>query len=139
MISTIRKIHVGSAFSIGAIVYAILAAVFGLCGLVFQGAFLALVLGSSSSYNSGNAAALNSVSALGIGSLCISYLIGVAVFAVFGGVFGALTAFIYNLAARWVGGLKVELDRADSDPYDPDNWVVDDLKPKRRPPEETGF
>jgi hypothetical protein len=32
------------------------------------------------------------------------------IYAVMGFVFGALSAFIYNVAARWIGGIEVEVE-----------------------------
>jgi hypothetical protein len=44
-----------------------------------------------------------------LGLLCF-YGVGIVAGAVFGGIQFAIGAFCYNLAANWVGGLKIELE-----------------------------
>jgi len=41
--------------------------------------------------------------------ILISYVLLVALGAFLQGIFTVIAAFIYNLAARWVGGIQVEL------------------------------
>jgi biopolymer transport protein ExbB/TolQ len=47
---------------------------------------------------------------LWLGGGTIFYVIGIALYALFGGIFSAIAALFYNLAAGWVGGLQVEME-----------------------------
>ncbi len=112
---TIKRVSVGSAMKIGAITYTLTWAIFGLIFLAFQGLFLSAITSSLSSYsnqfpNQGGAAA-SSFGAIGIAGLCITYVVGLIFALIAGAIGGAVYAFIYNLAAGWVGGLEVELTR----------------------------
>jgi hypothetical protein len=94
--TTLKRIEPGSAFKVGLIVY-------GLLGLIIGALFsLVALLGAAASGlgGSGIAGPLFGVAAIVI--LPIFY-------GLLGGIVGALSAVIYNLAAGWVGGLKVVL------------------------------
>ena len=112
---TIKRVSVGSAMKIGAITYTLTWAIFGLIFLAFQGLFLSALTSSLSSYSnqfpSQGGAAASSFGAIGIAGLCIAYVVGLIFALIAGAIGGAVYAFIYNLAAGWVGGLEVELTR----------------------------
>ena len=107
MRTTLKRIDVGSAFRVGIVLYALFFAVFGLLFVVFQG----LILGAVS--RSGAFDRANDVSAFfgaGVLSLLCFYVIGVVCAAIFGGLQVALFAWLYNLTANWIGGIKVDLE-----------------------------
>ena len=112
----IKRVSIGSAVKVAAIVYALGWAVFGLFFVGFEGLIFS-TLGASLSRvgnqfpSQSSSAAASSFGAFSIVTLCIIYVVGI-VFALIGGaIVGAIYAFIYNLAAGWVGGLEVELTR----------------------------
>jgi hypothetical protein len=104
----IKRIGIGSAFKIGAIYSALSYAIFGLLLVLLQSAFLNAILSMSSSFDSDFRA--GDLTAFSIGSLLIGYVCGIPFAAVFGGIFAAVSVFLYNLTSGWVGGLEVELD-----------------------------
>lgn len=115
MRTTLKRIDVGSAFRVGAILYGLLFLVFGLLFVLFQ----SLLLNSLTSLmrtsnfdapNAPNASALLGVSVL---SLLCFYGVGIVAAAIFGGIQMAILAVFYNLTARWVGGVKIELETDD--------------------------
>jgi hypothetical protein len=96
----IRRIAPGSAFKLGALLTGLLGAIFGLFPL------LATLLGMSifSAADGGRGANVGPVLAL------VFYVFAVILYALFGGLVSALYAWLYNLVAGWVGGLRVELE-----------------------------
>jgi hypothetical protein len=102
---TIKKIGIGSAFRVGAVVSAILWLILGLFFLLFQSWFLTAAM--SSPEFGGQAGQFQG---LGVMTLFFSYLCGIPLYAVIGGLVGALYAFVYNLTAGWVGGVQVQID-----------------------------
>jgi hypothetical protein len=92
--AAVNRVGPGSAFKIGLVVYAILglavAIPFALLGMI-----------------AGPLMAKSGLPGAGLGFL------GIVVFPIcyglIGGIFAAIGAFIYNLAAGWVGGLEVDL------------------------------
>lgn len=113
---TVKRINVGSAFKVGAIVSLIISAITGLCFALFAGSILTTMSsvmttvnqsgGTVTTFNPNDIAAFN---AAGITSLCISVGIQMVFAAIGGGLFGGLVAIAYNLTARWVGGLEFEV------------------------------
>jgi transmembrane protein DUF3566 len=104
----IRRVAVGSAFKVGLAVSALMAAIFGLIGLLMQASLMGLI--SSAVNNSGNfPGGSGNFATFGLASSCIFYGISVVMAALFGGIGGAVAAFFYNLAAGWFGGLQIEL------------------------------
>src|SRR5579859_3076997 len=101
----IRRISVGSALKVGAIVSALCFAIFGFLMLGFEGVLFGLFRGESQT--SGNSAF--SIGGAGISTLCISYFVGIVFAVIFGAIGAAIGAFVYNLAAGWVGGLELQL------------------------------
>lgn len=116
---TIRKIDAVSAMKVGALLYALNFTIFGLLWLALQSVLL-----NSLSSLSGSASSFGGSSSINTSSLmfanfacCMGFYVGGAVAsAIMGAIFGAVTAFFYNLIAGWVGGLRVYLDPPDSLP-----------------------
>ena len=82
--------------------------IYGLMGLIFLPFFfLAGLVGAfaqhAASDNSGAAAAATGIM-LGFG------LFMPVMYAVFGFVFGIISAALYNFVARWIGGIEVEIE-----------------------------
>lgn len=97
--TTLKRIDVGSAFKIGAILTAMFYAIFGL----FMMPLMAMM--SSMAAQMGQAGQAGAMAGGGI----FGYLMLVVMGAIGGGIVGALYAFLYNLVSGWVGGLEVEL------------------------------
>ena len=51
------------------------------------------------------------MTAFGLAGLCFFYIMYVVFSAIGGGIGGIVTALAYNLAARWVGGLELEVEQ----------------------------
>jgi Transmembrane domain of unknown function (DUF3566) len=98
--ATIKRVGPGSAFKIGLITYAILGLVLG----IFM-AFISTLLGSLGSA----AASAPGAKLFGFGMGIGSVIIFPVMYGLIGGVFAAIGAFIYNLAAGWVGGVEVDI------------------------------
>lgn len=105
----IKRVSIGSAFKIGAILSALL----WLLSAVFFLFIPALLLVDFSTTAGTSVNGTSSVEFLQFSgaSLIFVFLCGVPVYAIFGGLSAALTAFAYNLIAGWVGGLEIELER----------------------------
>ncbi len=109
--ATVKRVGPGSAFKIGLVLYAI----FGLLlGIVM--ACVSMVVGSLASLghpavpsSSGTAVSWD-LRSLGFGSGLPGILFFPLFYGMFGGVFAAVGAVLYNLVARWVGGLEVDID-----------------------------
>jgi hypothetical protein len=101
--ATVKRIGAGSAFKVGAVVYAFLGLLVGICM-----ALLSMVSGSLGSLAGGapGARALGFGFGFGFGAIIIFPIL----YAIIGGVFGAIGAALYNLAAGWVGGLEVDIN-----------------------------
>ena len=130
MLTTIKRINVGSAFRVGVILYGLLMAVFGLFFVGVQ-ALLLNGLSSLATVNSpySGSSNVNFFTTAGLVGLCIFYGLLVVFGAIFGGIQFAVIAFFYNLTANWVGGVKVELEMGDSELLD--DIERDTYKPKR--------
>lgn len=100
---TVRRISIGSAFKVGAATYALMWVVFGGLLLLFQLAFGGLIA------STGEQEALGAFGLMAGGGI-IFYFIGIVLYGVLGGIGSAIAAFIYNLVATMVGGLKVEME-----------------------------
>lgn len=93
---TLRRIDVGSAAKVVGLLYAFLAFIIGILVALFAVAGLSL----------GHDASLFETLAIGVGApvfLPIFYGIASAIVT-------AITAALYNLVARWVGGISVVLE-----------------------------
>jgi hypothetical protein len=92
--AAVNRVGPGSAFRVGLVVYAILGLVvaipFALLGMI-----------------AGPLMAKSGFPGAGLGFLSI--VVFPICYGLIGGIFAAIGAFIYNLAAGWVGGLEVDL------------------------------
>ena len=93
----LTRISPGSAFKVGLIVYGLLFAIFGLIGLLLT----SLGVRALRSF-------LN-IGGIGFFRGLLVYIVSVVLYGVLGGVISAITAAIYNVVARWTGGLEVQL------------------------------
>jgi hypothetical protein len=120
MQTTLKRIDVGSAFRVGIVLYGLIFAVFGLFFVAFQGLFLSALSSGSFTVNGDS---FNPAAFMGAGilSLLCFYVFGVVAGAIFGGIQCAILAWLYNLTAHWIGGIKVVLETPESD------MVLDDL------------
>jgi hypothetical protein len=100
--ATVKRIGPGSAFKVGLVLYAFL-------GLIV-GVIMALVSMMVGSLGSVPEASLPAVKALGFGLGIGSIIIFPIFYGIIGGIGGAISAFLYNLIAGWVGGLEVEIN-----------------------------
>jgi len=126
----ISKIDVGSAFRVGAIVYAIFFTIFGLISILLQILILAPLMNSVTRSTFGGTAQYSLLTGGGLLAVACGYIIGIAVAAIAGGISSAILAWAYNLAARWVGGVKIRLDSDGADLLDDIGRDVD-MKRKR--------
>lgn len=116
---TVKRIGVGSAFRVGMVAGAVLAAITSLILLLLQGAFFSFIASAmnATSWNgmtgsgslSSLAGANNLFTAFGLAVACLLYIVNIVLSAVFGGIAAALAAFAYNVTAGWVGGLEIEV------------------------------
>ncbi|MBK9748375.1 MAG: DUF3566 domain-containing protein [Chloroflexi bacterium] len=129
---TITRIDVGSAFRVGAIAYAIFFTIFGLLSLAMQVLFFAPFMNSITTNATVNSNPIDLSLFAGVSpiSLLCFYFVGIAMAAIFGDISTALLAWAYNLAARWVGGLKIRLDTDGNDLLDELGRDID-MKRKR--------
>ena len=120
MHTTLKRIDVATAFRVGFVVYALIFAIFGLIFVLLQGLLLSGMAGlASDSSNRGDFGIFFGAGILGL--LCF-YGVGIIAAAVGGGIQLALGAFFYNLAANWIGGIKIELETDES------RFTLDDIE-----------
>ncbi|HEY6945659.1 MAG TPA: DUF3566 domain-containing protein [Candidatus Acidoferrum sp.] len=100
--ATIKRIGPGSAFKVGLVTYAILGLVIGACFALFS-----MVAGSLGGLAGSEAGA--GMKALGLGMGLGAIIVAPIMYGIIGGIGAAIGAFIYNLAAGWVGGLDVDI------------------------------
>jgi hypothetical protein len=96
----VRRIGPGSAFKVGLVSYAILGLVLG----IFM-AFISLVAGSLAPLSQSAPGAQFFRWGMGFGAIIFFPVL----YGLFGGVFAAIGAGIYNLVAGLVGGLEVDI------------------------------
>jgi hypothetical protein len=107
----VRRVGPGSAFKVGAVLYALMGLVIGICV-----AFFSMVAGSIGGLGhspvpgaGGTGVSWDARSfGLGMGFGAIIFL--PLFYGLIGGVFAAISAAVYNLAAGWVGGLEVDIN-----------------------------
>ena len=95
--ATVKHVGPGSAFKIGLIVYAILGFIIGI-----PFALIGMIGGGS--------LAASRMPLLGAGVGIFAILLFPVCYGLIGGVFAAIGALIYNLAAGWIGGLEVDIN-----------------------------
>jgi hypothetical protein len=108
----LKRVGVGSAFKVGFVLSAMVSAVLGLIAFLFQLTVFNAILNVATIevYSPGTTASdiAQLLSAIGTGTLCFIYAVGVVFGAIFGGIGFAVVALFYNITARWVGGLEFE-------------------------------
>ena len=108
MFTILKRIDIGSAFRVGAVITALTFAVFGLLFILLQGLLLSSLSVAFQSEGRDFSSVFTGAGVLGL--LCF-YGVGIVFAAIFGGIQFAVIAFCYNLAANWVGGIRLELER----------------------------
>ncbi len=88
----IKRINIGSAARVGALLYLFIWSFFGIISLLFAGAIT-----SNPEIEAGGSFSL------------ANYLCILVFLPIMGGIIIGLWAFLYNVAARWVGGVKVQI------------------------------
>lgn len=95
----------------------LLAAFYGLMSLVFVPFMMAfMALGSFAAKAQGGGAGSGPPLPLMLGMGMGFMLLIPVIYAAMGFVFGVLSAFVYNLLARWIGGLALEFEQAQPPP-----------------------
>ncbi|GEM_PF-1304369 len=128
---TLKKIDFGSAVRIGTVIGIIGAAIGGLLLFGFQGAILTLFAGSMRGFNSDfsgtDLQGFDAFAGLGVLGLCCGWIGFIVAGAIGGAIQGGLFALLYNIAANWVGGVKLTFDGGSDEP----DFNFGDEKPKR--------
>jgi hypothetical protein len=109
LITTLKRIHPGTAFKVGIVVNGLIAAIFGLLLVLLPSLLFTSTFSRMYTNDPEFRAIQDSFAFAGGLSLLCFYLIGVVMTAIFGGIYFAVGAVIYNLTAKWVGGLEIEL------------------------------
>lgn len=102
----IKSISIVSAFKIAAAISALLWVIFG--GLLFV--FPTILFFDAASF-SGSVTTVDAIEFTGL-SLLFIFVCGVPIYAIIGGISGAVTALVYNLVASAIGGLEVQLEES---------------------------
>ena len=104
--AVVKRIGLGSAFKIGLVLYGIV----GLCLGIFV-AILSSVMGPLGGLAGGNPAGVQSwdLRSFGFGMGIGAVLFFPLCYGIIGGLFAAVSAAVYNLVARLVGGLEVDI------------------------------
>jgi hypothetical protein len=100
--ATLKRIGPGSAVKLGAITYAFVGLVIGIIA-----ACVSLVAGSLTGMG-GSGVGL-SARAFGFGMGVGAIIIAPVVYGIIGGIGAGIGAVVYNVAARWIGGLEVDI------------------------------
>jgi hypothetical protein len=98
----VRRIGPGSAFKVGLVTYALIGLALGICV-----AFFSMAAGTLGSMGQ-SAAPGTRVFGFGMGFGAVIFF--PLIYGLVGGVFAAIGAAVYNLAAGWVGGLDVDIN-----------------------------
>ncbi len=115
---TIKRIDVGSAGRVGAIISLIIGAISGLLfialpSLLFGSLASIATVTFDGSTTVQRASGMDAFAAIGLVGMCVFYVSYVVLSAIFGGIAAIIGAFAYNLTSGWVGGLQVDLDDGD--------------------------
>ena len=97
--AVVKRIGPGSAFKVGLVLYGLLGLIIGACITLFS-------LVGAGFMRSQNAPA-PAIAGMIFGTMAI--VMFPILYGVMGGVMGALSALLYNFAARLIGGLEVDL------------------------------
>jgi len=100
-------VGVGSTFKVSAVLCALIWAVFGLFFLILGLCGALGSLGAQSRLDNSSPGG----GALAAGSIVFVfvYVFGILIYALFGGIIGAFYAWLYNVTARWTGGLELSV------------------------------
>ena len=98
--ATLKRIEPASAMKIGAIIYAMLGLFIGVIM-----ACVSLVAGSLT----GMGGTVMGMRTFGVGMGFGSIIVAPIVYAIIGAIGAGLAAVVYNLAARWIGGVEVDI------------------------------
>jgi len=94
--AVLKRVGPGSAFKIGLVLYAFI-------GLIIGAIFSLVSLFAAPFARTGGVPFSGAM--FGVGAVIILPI----VYGIFGGIFAAIGAVIYNLVASWVGGLEVDI------------------------------
>ena len=108
---TIKRIDIGSAFRVGALVSGLLALVILAIFMLFQATIFTSLVSMTSSINGQQvpSSASSFLGAASLATMCVFYGCGVIIQSIAGGIMAALGAFFYNIVANQFGGLQMEL------------------------------
>jgi hypothetical protein len=98
----VRRVGPGSAFKVGLVLYALIGLVVGICM-----ALVSMVVGTLGSVGQ---SAVPGARLFGFGMGFGAIIFFPLFYGLVGGIFAALGAAVYNLAAGWVGGLEVDIN-----------------------------
>jgi hypothetical protein len=101
--AVIARVSPGSAFKVGLVLYALLGLIAGVLLALFS-----LMAGSIASHL-GPSAPPGLSSAVGVAGGVGAIIIAPILYGIFGGIIFGIAAWIYNLVAKWVGGLEVDI------------------------------
>jgi hypothetical protein len=99
--TTVKRIGPGSAFRIGVVTYAIMGLLLGI--------FVAFISMAAGTLGSLGQSAAPGAKLFGFGMGFGAIIFFPICYGIIGGIFAAIGAVIYNLVARWVGGLEVDI------------------------------
>lgn len=121
---TIKRVGVGSAMKVGALLYALSFTVFGIFIIALQSAALTTFSNIISQQSPrGTIPSGSAIAGGGLVFFCIFYAAGVIFCLIAGGIGGAVTAILYNLIANWVGGLELQLSASGMSPPEKSKMV----------------
>lgn len=106
MVHRIRHLSVGQTAKVLGVLYLLLGIIMAVVFFAVGSAFRSILPTGTSSPSPLSPGLMTGMRMLGTGSLVVLPII----YGVLGFILGALTAWLYNLVARWTGGLELELD-----------------------------
>lgn len=106
---TIKRIDPTSALKVGALLQALLFAIFGLFFFILPTLLLSSISPTITTSSGSTNIPSGNFAGFGLAFICIFYGVGVLASAISGALVGLVSAFLYNITANWVGGLQVEL------------------------------
>jgi hypothetical protein len=92
----VKRVGPGSAFKVGLVLYGILGLIVGVLIMLISLAGLSMGRSESMSF---------AAPVMGVAAIIVCPIL----YGIFGGIFAAIGALLYNLAAGWVGGLEVDI------------------------------
>lgn len=114
----IRRVGVLSMATTQAVLMMALSLVIVLFYAIIGGSFLALGAASGASSTGGSGLSPGQMAGMGIGMMIGLVIFVPIIYGSIGFVMGALGALVYNVVAKWTGGVEMELlDREDARPY----------------------